>query len=228
MKSGQINPKDSKVYFDYYARPLKDEPTGQQALTTFETFALGKSLIEGSDCKACDTLDKVSIGPSFTAVSQRYKGDVSAADRLSRKIIDGGGGVWGDYYMSAHPRLTADEALQMATYILSVAEGKKKRTNLPLRGTLNFNEHKGSDHGIYSPNGHGEPTLMGHGKYALIASYTDNGGVGVGPLTDSRILTFRNHKVSVFEADEMHRVNNWKNVCAEFTTVLIFFLRILI
>jgi cytochrome c len=216
IEDGKTDPKTVKVYFDYYALPVKDKPLiSHQALTTFETFGLGESLIAGSDCKACHTLDKASIGPSFTAVSQRYKGDASATDRLSRKIIEGGGGVWGDHSMSAHPQLTVTEASEMAKYILSVAGGKKKRISLPLQGTLNFNEHKENDPGIYTMNGHDKPTLMGHGKYTLIASYTDQGGEGVGPLTTREIVNFRNCKVSVFEADEMHEVHNWKNVLSK-------------
>lgn len=212
-EDGKIDPKTVKVYFDYHAQPVKHEPLiSDQILTTLETYGLGKSLIAGSDCQACHTLDKFSIGPSFTAVSQRYKGDASAADRVARKIVHGGGGVWGEHSMSAHPQLSVEEATEMARYILSIAEGEKKRINLPLQGTLNFNVHKKSDNGIYSLNGHGQPTLVGHGKYTLIASYTDKGGSGVGPLTESKVYRFRSSKVSVLEADEMHDINNWKNV----------------
>lgn len=209
----KIDSKMVKVYFDYYAQPVKQEPPADhRTLPTLETHALGKSLIAGSDCNACHTMTRVTVGPSFTAVAQRYKGDAGAVDRLAKKIISGGSGVWGEHSMSAHPQLSLEETSEMARYILSLAEGTKKRLTLPLQGNLNFKEHNVNDNGIYTLNGHGRPTLTGHGKYTLIASYTDKGGSGVGPLTDTKILIFRNAKLSPLEADEIHNINNWKNV----------------
>jgi cytochrome c len=61
----RIDPKKVRVYFDYNPQPVRNaEQLGHQILNAVETNALGKSLIAGSDCKACHTLDKVSVGPS--------------------------------------------------------------------------------------------------------------------------------------------------------------------
>jgi cytochrome c len=207
------DPKMAKVYFDYYAQPVKQEQLSQhQVLETLETNTLGKSLVAESDCKACHKLEERIVGPSFTDIALRYKGDGGAVDRLAGKIIDGGSGVWGESPMSAHPQLSDDDASEMVKYILSIAEGKKKRINLPLEGSLKFNEHIESENGIYILNGHNQPTLTSHGEYRLIASYTDKGGNGVGPLTDTKVMNFRYAKISPLEADEMYNINNWKNV----------------
>ncbi|HSB94579.1 MAG TPA: ThuA domain-containing protein, partial [Flavitalea sp.] len=52
-----------------------------------ETYNLGKELIAASDCKACHQVDATSVGPSFTAVSQKYADDKTAVSRLANKII---------------------------------------------------------------------------------------------------------------------------------------------
>jgi cytochrome c len=33
---------------------------------------VGATLMAGSDCKACHTIDRVSVGPSYTQFSERY------------------------------------------------------------------------------------------------------------------------------------------------------------
>lgn len=193
----KIDPKNVKVYFDYNAQPNKNEPViGHQILASVETNALGKTLIAGSDCKACHTLDKVSVGPAFVAVAQRYKGKTNAVDMLAKKIINGGGGNWGEHAMSAHPQLSNQEASEMVKYILSLSEAKKQRTNLPQQGTLNFKEHVGQKQ---------------NGQYTLLAAYTDKGGKIVGPLTNTDVVTLRNARVAAIEADRLNNINRWGN-----------------
>ena len=53
-------------------------------------------LIGLNDCKACHGEYKKSIGPAFYAVSMKYKADKNALEKLTRKVISGGSGVWGD------------------------------------------------------------------------------------------------------------------------------------
>jgi cytochrome c len=77
---------------------------GHQQLTS--TFSLGKSLIAGSDCKACHQLNAPSAGPAFKEVAKKYRDDKTAIAKLANKIITGGGGLWGDREMSAHPQLS--------------------------------------------------------------------------------------------------------------------------
>jgi cytochrome c len=53
---------------------------GHQANTGFET---GKRLIELSDCKACHSNEKKSIGPAYKDVAKKY-----ASERNSLKTLD--------------------------------------------------------------------------------------------------------------------------------------------
>ncbi|MGV3505334.1 MAG: ThuA domain-containing protein [Adhaeribacter sp.] len=191
-EDGKTDPKKVRVYFDYNPRPVRNTPLlGHQILNNAETQALGKSLVAGSDCKACHTLDKVSVGPSFVAVAQRYKGDKGAVNRLAQKIIKGGGGNWGEHAMSAHPQVSVADASEMVKYILSLTEAKKERTSLPLQGTVSFKDHQEKKE---------------RGQYTLLAAYTDKGGKAVGPLTASKVVVLRPARLRASEADQLHRI----------------------
>jgi len=145
-------------------------------LATSLNFVNGKHLVESSDCKTCHNADKTSIGPSYNAIADRYKGK-DVATQLADKIIAGGNGNWGKNMMAAHPQHSKDDAEKMAEYILSLAI---KQKTLPVNGsvTFNANTHKQSE-----------------GNYILRAIYTDKGGPVVGSLTASDIVIFRNPKV---------------------------------
>lgn len=52
------------------------------------------NLARKSGCLACHTLQKKFSGPSWKAVSARYKNDASARDFLIEKIKKGGKGNW--------------------------------------------------------------------------------------------------------------------------------------
>ncbi|MFD2570197.1 ThuA domain-containing protein [Spirosoma soli] len=186
----KIDPKRIKVFYAYSAQPGAP-PTaapqqGHQDLASIGNGSLGKTLIANSDCKACHTIDKPSVGPTFLAVATRYKGQPGITERLAKKIIEGGGGNWSkDHLMSAHPQIPAQDAQEMVKYIFSLTEEQKQKT-VPLEGTLTLNEHKAE-----------EP----RGQYTLVASYTDNGGQVVGPITSTDIVTLRNAKVRTIHAD---------------------------
>lgn len=165
------------VSFDYL-RDSKDLALleSNAHLATALYFVNGKHLVETSDCKTCHNLDNVSIGPSYNAIAERYKGkDVSA--ELADKIINGGNGKWGKNMMAAHPQHSKDEAAKMAEYILSLSS---KQKTLPVNGVVTFNQKKHK---------------QSSGNYILRAIYSDKGGPVVGSLTGSKLMTFRNQKV---------------------------------
>ena len=97
-------------------------------------FATAINLIGKSDCKACHNVNTKSLGPSFTQVALKYKGDNKAEERLSRKIISGGSGVWGDAAMPAHPSITESNASTIVRYILSLSE-KQTVKSRPVQGS---------------------------------------------------------------------------------------------
>lgn len=54
-----------------------------------------QELAKKHNCMACHQMDKKIVGPSWTDISQKYKNDPKAADKLISKVKLGGAGVWG-------------------------------------------------------------------------------------------------------------------------------------
>ena len=65
-----------------------------------------------SGCISCHRIDQKLIGPAFTDVSKRYRGDASVGARLFAKVRAGGEGEWGDLPMQPNgPEKISDEDL---------------------------------------------------------------------------------------------------------------------
>ena len=82
------------------------------------------------DCKSCHKENSASIGPSFVRVAEKYAQDKKASAYLAQKIVKGGGGVWGDVVMSAHPDIPQKDLNQIVQYILSL-KPKKAQSSKP-------------------------------------------------------------------------------------------------
>lgn len=187
--AAKIDPKRVRVFYAYNPQPgtLDRAPVGDQVVEAMETGSLGKTLVGNSDCKACHTVDKPSVGPTFLAIAGRYKGQNGAVETLGKKIIAGGGGNWGtQHVMSAHPQVSEGDAREMVAYIFSLTDPKKALASLPAEGTLALTDHKPTD---------------ARGQYTLVAAYTDEGGTAVGPLTGTDVVTLRPAKVQTVDAD---------------------------
>jgi len=76
-------------------------------------------LANEKNCVACHTMDKKLVGPAWTKVAKRYKGDSTALSFLTNKIKKGGAGVWGSMPMPAQT-VTHDEAEMLAESILQL------------------------------------------------------------------------------------------------------------
>ncbi|HMQ90109.1 MAG TPA: ThuA domain-containing protein [Flavilitoribacter sp.] len=134
----------------------------------------GKNLIEKSDCKSCHAEDKRINGPSFLDVARKYTGDTGAPDKLAQKILTGGGGVWGETAMAAHPQLSNDQAREMVKYILSLAGGGQDMAgSMPIAGTYPADRHN--------------PEQM-RGAYVLMATYNDRGAGNIRSISTQQTL----------------------------------------
>lgn len=71
-------------------------------------------------CLSCHAMDKKLVGPAFKEVAARYAGQPGAAARLAEKIIHGGAGSWGVVPMPANPKVSPDEAKQLANWVLGL------------------------------------------------------------------------------------------------------------
>lgn len=184
-----IDPKSVVITVDYLERgyDANEVALGHQALMEASQFVLGKGLIAGSDCAACHQTDVKSIGPSYLQIAEKYRGQEGAVPQLASKIISGGGGVWGETVMAAHPQLSNSEAQQMAKYILSLRDDTMEADGLPHRGSFAFNRHRAG---------------QTEGRYIFTASYTDQGGQVIGPLTARNGFALRAPTIGVGEADD--------------------------
>ncbi|HEY4936517.1 MAG TPA: c-type cytochrome [Puia sp.] len=87
----------------------------------------GLELIGASDCTTCHRLHKTDpgaiIGPYYSQVAAKYSPAAdTTVDRLVRKIIAGGNGVWGTIPMTPHPALAPADVKEMVIYILSLKD----------------------------------------------------------------------------------------------------------
>lgn len=195
-----IDPKRIRVVYEYSKQPgnapVVAAQMGHQDVEEIGNGSLGKTLVAASDCKACHIINKPSVGPTFLAIADRYKGQAGSVERLARKIIEGGGGNWSkDHIMSAHPQVPVQDAQEMVKYIFSLTDVQNQKT-IPLTGSLTLGEHNAD-----------EP----RGQYTIVASYTDKGGNVVGPLTGTDVVTLRNATVKTINADAYVGFNRFGN-----------------
>ena len=182
-----ISPERVAINIDYLAEGY-DKVTiaqGHRSADAITLVAKGKTLLEANDCMACHSKEKKSVGPTYRSVALKYKGDNSALDRLSKKVISGGSGVWGEVMMSGHPQLSPSDATEMVKYILSLSDEKVKEA-LPTKGNYTAKLPEGD---------------KGKGVFIVRAAYQDKGVSGLPALKDEKTLLLRNSKIDVTSFD---------------------------
>ncbi|CAN5327712.1 ThuA domain-containing protein [soil metagenome] len=178
LENGNIKSEEVAISFDYLPEgyDLVAIAQGHRSADASAGSVKGLSLIEGSDCNACHSMDKKSVGPAYNEIAAKYKNEPKAAAQLASKVIGGGSGVWGEVPISAHPQLAETDALDMVNYILSLSEEKQAVASLPVKGMYN----------MAIPDGD-----KGEGIYVVRAAYKDKGNNGIPPITAEKILTLR-------------------------------------
>ncbi len=74
-----------------------------------------------NNCVACHTIDKKLVGPAWTDVAKKYKGDATASAKLSEKVAKGGSGVWGPVAMTPNPQVNPADMKELISFILGLA-----------------------------------------------------------------------------------------------------------
>jgi len=196
----QIASEDVRVYFDYM--PIGEDLI-EVELGHKQKGALldGKSLIEEKGCKSCHAYEKKSIGPSYRMVAERYETTPAIISKLANKVVKGGGGVWGERMMAAHPSLTTEEAETMIEHILALDE-QLEAPSLPTDGMLAFEEHKAQGN---------------IGNYLLKAVYTDKGGEVVGPIKRQKTLKLRYPRLQAEDYDGYHNLSKRRPAGTSYT-----------
>jgi len=92
-------------------------------ISSFSTAALaedGAALAKKFGCMSCHAVDKKVIGPSLKDIAAKYKGDASASDKMTAKILNGGSGAWGTMPMPAQKGKVSDaDAKALADWTLA-------------------------------------------------------------------------------------------------------------
>ncbi|MEY8170371.1 c-type cytochrome [Burkholderia multivorans] len=84
----------------------------------------GLRVARSNACLGCHAVDRKLVGPSFKDIAARYKGDPQAVAKLSKKVKDGGSGVWGAIPMPAHPRMSDADLRSVVEWVLAGAPQK--------------------------------------------------------------------------------------------------------
>jgi len=113
--SGESKPTDTAT-----TTPATTKPAA-----TAGADSKGLELIGASDCTTCHRLDKAgsgaSIGPAYSEVADKYSPAAdSTVNRLVKKIIAGGSGIWGTVPMTPHPSVPEPDVREMVKYILTL------------------------------------------------------------------------------------------------------------
>ncbi|NBB20941.1 carbohydrate-binding protein [Runella sp. CRIBMP] len=182
LANKKISPEDVIVTIDYLEG--FDKTILAQGHQANLGFATGKRLMELSDCMACHSIDKKSIGPSYRDVAKKYQRERDVVSMLADKIINGGGGVWGEQAMSAHPQIKKDDAKEIVRYIMSLAN-EKGPDKKPVKGE------------------YVTAAKQKEGSYIFTASYTDKGNANLGPQTSTTTVALRPAKVKAVQNDEV-------------------------
>lgn len=103
----------------YYNRdvapPAADAPA---AIATVPVADPVQKLLATHACIACHAVDQKLVGPGFREIAQRYRGDSGAAEKLARKIREGGSGVWGPTPMPPNQHLGEADVRTLVSWVL--------------------------------------------------------------------------------------------------------------
>ena len=82
--------------------------------------ASAQALMKKDNCATCHAIDKKLIGPAYQDVAAKYKGDKDAVAKLSKKVKEGGSGVWGAIPMPPNTATSDADIKELVTWILTL------------------------------------------------------------------------------------------------------------
>jgi len=82
--------------------------------------AAADALMKKNGCAACHAVDKKIIGPSYLDVAAKYRPDKDAIAKLSKKVKDGGVGVWGQIPMPPNANIPDADIKELVTWIMTL------------------------------------------------------------------------------------------------------------
>lgn len=107
-----------------------------------QTVSPGERLMAKNDCRTCHNPQVQTVGPGYAQIAQRYKNTPENIEKLAKKVMAGGSGVWGAAAMSAHPDLQPEDAKSMVAYVLSLDEGEDDGEGGPAKSLADIPANK--------------------------------------------------------------------------------------
>ena len=92
----------------------------QAAEMSAEQKTAAKQLAQDSGCLSCHALTEKIVGPAYSSVAEKYKGQADAAASLVQSIQYGSKGKWGRIPMPAHGTMPAEDLKTLANWVLTV------------------------------------------------------------------------------------------------------------
>ena len=78
-----------------------------------------EALAKAKGCTACHDVKKKLVGPAYSEVAKKYKGDAKGQETMVTSILKGSQGKWGPIPMPPN-KVTDDEAKKLAAWVLSL------------------------------------------------------------------------------------------------------------
>ncbi len=197
LENGAIAPSAVATTIDYLETgfDITSIAQGHQAAKQATEYARGKTLIGRSDCGTCHAEDRLVNGPAYQAIAERYRKNDFAVRDLSKKIIKGGAGNWGQTVMSAHPQISEEDAGEIVRWILSLGSPPKPKQALPLEG----------DYALTLPPPKDKNAQPKAGTFLFKASYRDRGSSSQSPLEGGEAIALRPAFQQAEQADSMSK-----------------------
>ncbi|HEX3138024.1 MAG TPA: c-type cytochrome [Casimicrobiaceae bacterium] len=82
----------------------------------------GQAMMQKYGCAACHAIDKPVVGPAYSQVAAKYRGDKSAATKLEQKVKAGGSGVWGAVPMPPNATVPDADIKALVSWILTLGK----------------------------------------------------------------------------------------------------------
>jgi len=82
--------------------------------------AAAEAMMKKDGCAACHAIDKKLVGPAYVEVAAKYKGDKDAVTKLTKKVKEGGSGVWGQIPMPPNVAIPTADIADLVTWILTL------------------------------------------------------------------------------------------------------------
>lgn len=104
--------------------PVRGQGSGKGAAVAAVPTVAGFELMKKNGCATCHGVSNKIVGPGYTEIAAKYKGDAGAEGRLAGKIKAGGSGAWGNVPMPPHPQVSDEDIKVIVKWVLSGAPDK--------------------------------------------------------------------------------------------------------